>query len=255
MLAAALLGALKVEGEWVGHAVMFLGGGFGGFFAGRASPGKTIIEPALAGALLIVTFILLFLSIPGSRALFAADSGAALVGSLKVGFITALGGLAGAVLGERSSPPVRSASALRWMGLSGLITLGVMVFLLLVIGIVTLRSGTIGDSGGVAVLILALSALVGGGITQAIAPRKMCFAAGSGFIVVILASIGLAIAGGGNLGMGEALVGLFILGAIGTLIGALGARIAWGMVGDRVTQHASHEQTAAGMPSARIQSK
>ena len=185
MLAASLLGMLQVEGEWVGYGMFFLGAASGGFFAGRASPGETIIEPAVAGGMFMLMILGLLSMVPGSRVLFAAAGGSILLGALKVGFVTALGGLVGAMLGERSAAPQRSTSQLRWMGLAGLISLGMLINFTLVIGVLMMRSGDISDGTFPILLILASAAFFGGAVTQVIAPERMCMVAGSGFPVLV----------------------------------------------------------------------
>ncbi len=253
LFAASLLGIARVEGEWVGYGVFFLGAACGGFFAGRASPGKTIIEPAIAGGLFILAFLGLFSMVPGSRAVISAAGGTILMTSLKIGFITALGGLVGAMVGERSAPPQRSNSRLRWMGLAGLVSLGTLFTLTLLIGVLMMRSGDISDGTGPVLLILSSSAFLGGWVTQSIAPERMCLVAGSGFMVVGLTSIGLAVAQGAPLN-GSLILGGLIFGGVGTLVGALGARVAWGVSGERIERVAAAERAGGGdLPSARVQ--
>jgi len=252
MVAASLLGMARVDGEWVGYGVFFLGAALGGFFAGRASPGTTIIEPAIAGVVFMLVFLGLFSMVPGSRIVFSAAGRTVLVTSLSIGFVTALGGLVGAMLGERTSAPRRSSSRLRWMGLAGLISLGMLFTITLLIGVLMIRSGDMSDGTGPILLILGSSAFLGGWVTQAIAPERMCLVSGSGFMVVGVVSIGLAVAQGAPF-TGSVILGGLIFGGVGTLVGAIGARVGWAISGERIQRAAATEQAGgAQIPSARV---
>jgi len=242
IIAASLAGLMKLQSEVAAYVVYFVGAGFGGFFAGRASPGKTIIEPAVAGFLLVASFVGLIVLVPGAREIWSIAGDQAkqevLIRALLVGGLTGAGGLVGAVLGERTQPP-QSDSAMRWIGVSSLITLGMLFFLFSVLAILMLRhaaaGGSITDDQGVGVVFLALagSALLGGLTTQAIAPRRMCFACGSGFLVVLLAMLGVGVSQAEGSINSQALTGMVIIALGGMLVGALGALIGWALIGKR----------------------
>lgn len=242
IIAASLAALLKLQSAAAAYVVYFLGAGFGGFFAGRASPGKTIIEPAVGGVLLVASFVGLIVLVPGVRDIWSIAGEEAqkevLLRAMLVGGLTGAGGLVGAALGERTQPPT-SESALRWIGISALVTLGMLFFLFAVLAILMLRhaaaGGSLTDDQGFGVVFLALvgSALFGGFITQSIAPRRMCFASGSGFVVVLLVMLGVGVSQSEGSIQGNAITGMAIIALGGILVGALGALIGWALIGKR----------------------
>jgi len=246
---ASLAAVMKLTAEVGLYAMYFLGAGFGGFFAGRASPGKTIIEPAAAGVLLIASYVGLLMLVPGVRELLAMAGDQVIVRALIVGGLTGAGGMVGAALGERTQPPV-SDSAVRWIGLSSLITLGVFFFLFMLLAILMLRHAAEGgslsgdDGATVGLLAMAGSAFLGGLITQSIAPRKMCFACGTGFVVVVISLVALATSVADGKMEGNAMTGMVIIAIGGLLVGALGALIGWALFGKRRAEVAAPTEVA-----------
>lgn len=250
MVIFALFGLLELKGssEIMGWIIFVLGGAFGGFFAGRASEGKTILEPAVGGGLVVVSVILIVQAIPGVRTLMSlADTEKVVLHAIGIGVAIGGGGLVGATLGEKSAPDPRPVDRIRWMGVSTLITLGVFFFIFMIMGVLMLRHAAEGgklsdDDGGVIALVaLAGAAFFGGFITQAIAPERMNWACGAGFFITMLAMVGLASAQGGA--AGDAIGGFIIVGGIGTCVGALGALVGWSTIGKKAV--AQSQQSAA----------
>ena len=98
---SALLGSTSVV-FWL---VMALGAALGGFFAGKASDGKTIAEPAIGGALFILSLVgTFYLTTLGGLFLefvFSADPTALTSIVLPIVGASMVGALAGAFLGEK----------------------------------------------------------------------------------------------------------------------------------------------------------
>ncbi len=236
MVAASALGVMRVTNQFVGYGVYFFGAAFGGFFAGRASPGKTVLEPAIAGALLFATFVAFIAAVPGARAVWRLAGDGIIAKAAGVGALMAAGGLVGAMLGERSSDGTQSDSRIRWIGISSLITLGMLFFLFMLLAILMLRhvvaGGKLTDDQGTTVVFLALggSALFGGAVTQAIAPLRMLIPAGAGFMCVVFALIGIATAATNAPVNDQAILGFVIIGIGGWIVGIIGAAIAWQFV-------------------------
>jgi hypothetical protein len=248
ILVGSMYGLMKIQNQYAGWAFYFLGAAFGGFFAGRASEGRTIIEPAVGGVLLMLSIIGLIALVPGVRKLWSlADKEKVTFYAVVIGVLIGAGGLIGATLGERTAPDPRPVDRIRWMGVSALITLGMFFFVFVVMAILMLRDAKAGssisdDTGGTIVLVsLAASAFFGGFVTQAVAPEKMNWACGAGFMVVILAMIGLVSAQGKA--PGDAVGGMIILGGLGTIVGALGALVGWATIGKNAV--AASQQSAA----------
>jgi hypothetical protein len=238
ILGLSLAALTKTQSEVLVYAMYFIGAAFGGFFAGRASPGKTILEPAAAGFLLVLSYIGLLMLVPGVREVLSMAGEKVFVRAILAGGLTGAGGMVGAALGERTQPPT-SDSSMRWIGLSSLITLGVFFFLFMLLAILMLRQaaegGSLTENEGITVVFLSLAgaAFLGGLITQSIAPRRMCFACGSGFVVVIMSMVALAAAASDKGMEGNAVTGMVIIGIGGLLVGALGALVGWAMFGKR----------------------
>jgi hypothetical protein len=236
----AVLGLAKVESApviWVGAGA---GAAFGGFIAGRSSPHKAILEPAIAGVLVLVSFLGIFSLVPGSRAIWRLADDAAILNLILVGAIFGAGGLVGGVLGEKTAPEgVASRSRVRWMGVAALITTGVFAVLMMLMMILIVRKaadgGAVGENMGVGLmlLMLALTAFLGGAITQAIAPERMLVPCGAGFLVLMFVVFGISAAQTGGQGMGQAFGGLMFVGLIGLGVGTLGAAVGWGFVKDK----------------------
>jgi hypothetical protein len=103
------------------------GAALGGFFAGRASPHRSYLEPALAAALVVGSVAALIHSTPmGKLAVSFVRAEVEVMTSVLVA--TGLfAGLVGAVLGELASGNPRSAGAWRQTGIAVLITAGALL--------------------------------------------------------------------------------------------------------------------------------
>jgi hypothetical protein len=233
-LAAVAVILTGVTGEWVAQSVMFLGAFAGGLFAGRASPGKTVAEPGLAGVLLIVTMFAFLSLVPGTNEFYAGWGSDFTIAALKMAFVTGLGGFIGGLVGEKTSRGEPSSSGWRWWGIATLVNLGTTYVAMGVLAVLMLRSDdNLGDGDilGIAFAAYAIGSLGSGFVTQAIAPRPMALACGAGalglFGVVLIGNLAM-----GSL-TGDMVLGAVVVGGVGTAIGALGARFGWAAIGSR----------------------
>ena len=235
-LSAAIALVFEASGAGALQAGHVAGGFVGGFFAARASPRRRIAEPAIAGALLVpaVFGILRLVSI---EIHLAAGDGVALA-ALRVAFLTGLGSLVGAILGQRISSGEQSSSALRWWGIAMLIDMGLTGVLLLLVSLFLDAF----DPLEIALAVRVLGGFGSGFVTQAIAPRPMPWTCGAGVFGLAFAvamtdpvegSIPLAVVSGVAIG------GIW-------LIGALGAAVGWALIGSR------RAPPAADLPEARL---
>jgi hypothetical protein len=248
MLAGVTVYLARVSGDWVGQAAFFGGAFTGGFFAGRASPGKTIAEPGLAGVLLILTVFGVTFLVPGARDFSFASADDPMLAALKLGFVTGLGGFIGGLVGERTSSGEPSQSGWRWWGIACLINVGLTYLLLGLFAILALRSG---DASGdnvplLAIAAFALGSLGSGFVTQAIAPRAMRGACGAGPVGLM----GFVLVVNGVTGdlTTDMFLGAVIIGGIAVLVGAIGARVSWSLIGARRTAR----PVSASVPEARL---
>ena len=224
-LIAIVLLQITHSSEALAWAIMSSGATFGGFFAGRASPGKTIIEPALGGAML---FFALMASGFGLDMEFVSADQPSIVQVALLGIMLGVGGLVGGALGERTNRRARSPSAIRWIGISTLLTAGVAGFLMMLVFLAA-RVTDWEISAAALVLLGIAAALLGGAITQAAAPTRMFLASGMGSAVIVAVFAVFAILAG----TGEAVLLVLFVAAIGLPIGVAGAAIAWAIVKDR----------------------
>jgi hypothetical protein len=133
-IAGALVaaGVLELHERTHAYALVAAGAAVGGLFAGRASPHRSYLEPALAGALVVGSLIAFmsrtslgpWLYTFGKETMWRE---AAIVGAIALG-----GGLVGAVIGELSAPREPSGNPLRWSGMTLLITAGALLASLIV---------------------------------------------------------------------------------------------------------------------------
>lgn len=221
--------ATHLDPRVAGYLACGGGGALGGLFAGRASNHFSILEPAIAGAMVIgsVFALIKYTAIGPLAFTFAED--AIVRESLILGGLASGGGLVGAIIGELSATGGPSHNRLRWLGLGVFLTAGALLFTIIVTQFVlvdrTLRDSQLmtklwqespiltGDEVVVAVLAaLAGAGFIGGLVTQLAAPTRM--------ILVVLAGVFIAITG--------ALIGLFVLGDALDQGVALGAVIAGG---------------------------
>lgn len=104
------------------------------------------------------------------------------------------------------------------------------------------------DAGvGIIFLGLAVAWLLSGLVAQAIMPRRMIWLSGAGSFGIVLLGAAFSVARGA-LDVG-AVFGAGLLWGIGTLIGALGARIGWSLIASR-----ADAAPAASLPEVRLRS-
>lgn len=247
VMGMSALGALDLASPVAVHALLFVGAAVGGLFAGRASHGKSVIEPAVAGALLVISCIGLLLLVPGMRVLVAID-GEQLARILGVGAMTGVGGLVGATLGARSAPPRRSTDWYRWAGISALISLGIMFLVIVALAILVLRSrdgAGLGDDAGAGIGLAGMGAgaLFGPLVAQVIAPIRMNRACAGGVVLLMLA-MALLTLGSGDREAGRLITGFAVLAVAGYLIGLIGARVGWAVHGKEIEAAVEAESVA-----------
>lgn len=112
-ISGLLIEEFDIDGSWTGHGAYFLGALFGGFTVGRASPALTLLEPALAGFLLTGMLFGVFGLSPESAVTFIEGTRFdMLYEGVRMGAISLLGGLTGALAGERMTPATATRLAI-----------------------------------------------------------------------------------------------------------------------------------------------
>lgn len=243
--AAVVAGVLELHSRTAGYVAFTVGATVGGLFAGRASPHRGILEPAVAGALVIgATYLFLSQTIVGGFVI-AFEREQVTREALILGGLAFGGGFAGAVVGElsRSGPP--SASALRWAGVTMLATAGALLVAMIVTNAVMidqalkesgamarLLQGTLVDTDTVAramVIALAAAALLGGLITQMAAPVRLIATIGLSVVIVYAALLAAAVhlAGGFD---SDSAFGIAVIAVAGGVVAVIAAVIGWLLV-------------------------
>ena len=112
------------------------GTAFGSFFAGRASPHRSLIEPAIAAALVVGSFVLVIYLTPMGKLFISLTQGhlERLVSILAGAGIVAA--LLGAILGELASFKTGAAGFIRQTGLALVIATGALWSSLIIFGLV-----------------------------------------------------------------------------------------------------------------------
>jgi hypothetical protein len=200
-LAIAFGGAVAAgfRSELAAYVAFGAGAAIGGFAAGRASPHRSFLEPAIAGALVVLVILAFIQATPLGKLALALFPDTVTAVSLRLGGIGFAAGLVGAIAGEaitRGPPP---AGALRWVWTSTLVTAGALLVASTAAGVILINEaaeqaiaqffrGELGRRPLIEVeriaFIIAIStgaaAFVGGAITQMAAPRRLLLAAASG---------------------------------------------------------------------------
>ena len=235
----------------VGAYVAFGAGGvIGGFLSARATPHRSHLEAAVAGAVIAGT-IALFLSYTAIGALLYAFARDAVTReTLMLGGIGLAGGLGGATLGEMTSSGTRSTSALRWVGLAAVLHTGALFFSLIVVNAIMVDRA-LGDPDlltnvlfgspifeeeqfvNAQLIAMVIAPLVGGMVAQMAAPRRLFLpaglAAGGAYLIALLA---ILIAG--NELEAESLMGSIVIASVAGLLGTTGALKGWLFVRHKV---------------------
>jgi hypothetical protein len=246
-MAAAAVALLGLGSEPASQAVFFIGALIGGVVAGRASPHKAIVEPAIAGLLVVVTLVCVFMVELDRR--FSWNGDGALAAAIKMGLVSGLGGFVGGLIGRRSRRGIPDDSALRWWGIATLINLGATFILVLVVLLLAGRAGDASSDSAVFFIFLGLilAAIASGFITQSVAPRRMLWTCGAGTISIVLLSTAFSVANG-ELTV-STMVGASVIWGLGTLVAAFGALLGWHLIARRI-----EPPSAVELPEVRVHS-
>jgi hypothetical protein len=222
---------------------LFVGAAVGGFLAGRGSPHRSYLEPALAALLVVGSVVAFVYSTPLGRVLVQQYRREVLTVSLELGGVGALGGLVGALLGEATQPGPHGEPRLGWIVQATFIAAGAL-FVSGTAAALTLLdeaaqaamvqswTGASGQplvsEGRVAVAAAVcggLTAFLGGLVTQMGAPRLALLPAALGAAVVVAGGV-LAI--GWAAGRAADLLGAAaVFGAMAAVVALVGASISY----------------------------
>ncbi|HKE15991.1 MAG TPA: hypothetical protein VKB80_14035 [Kofleriaceae bacterium] len=261
--AAAGYGLTGTRDPYAIGAALFVGAGLGGFLAGRASPHRSTIEPALAALLVVGSLVAFVYSTPFGRILVVSHREEVVRTALVLGGVGAFGGLLGALVGEATQPSVHGERTLGWVIQAVFIAAGALFAAVTAAGLILVNEaaaaalfaswmpGHAGPSqplvsderaAQVAAAACGSAALVAGFITQLGAPRRALVPAAAGSALVIagaLFALGAAASRAGEmigpaaLFGGMAAVVALVGGLIAFAIGRATGRLSSGRVSDK----------------------
>lgn len=245
-LMAAFLGVVagRQDSPWAALAAFAVGAAIGGFFAGRASPHRSYLEPALAGVLVVGSVLGFAYLTPMGRLAIGYGGDELLHAAAVVGGIGLVAGFAGALFGELSALRQPPPGALRWLGMSVLLTAGALFAAATVAAGLLVNDAAekaiadawLGREVGrdlfdeeriVVAVALALGAasVVGGFVTQMAAPRRLLLPSAAGALLLVGGAVVASTAAAGD--VAEATWPALLTGGVAGLIALVGATIGW----------------------------
>lgn len=235
----------EIAPQSAGYIACGVGALIGGFFAGRSSRHFSILEPAIAGGLVIGS---LFAAIKWTALgpwAFAYAEDTIVRESLVLGGLAFGGGLVGALIGEASSSGPPSEGAVRWLSMTIFITAGALLFAIIAVNVLlvdeklrdpeffrklmnhddTLVSRD--EITGAILLALALAGFLGGLVTQMAAPMRMLMLALIGVAMAIFGALYGVLVLAEKAKDTDAIIGVVILAGGAGFLGFVGALLAW----------------------------
>jgi hypothetical protein len=210
-LCAAMAGyALTgTEDPYAIGAALFVGAAVGGFLAGRASPHRSYLEPALAAALVVGSIIAFVYTTPLGKMMVDRHRDQIMRVALQLGGIGAAGGFLGALVGEAMQKSAHGVRMLGWI-IQALFIAGGALFAAVTAAAVVLLSEAAQAAlvqswlGGInqdqplvsedrvtaaAVIAGSVAAFVSGLVIQMGAPRRVLFPAAVGALLVMFGAV------------------------------------------------------------------
>lgn len=233
--AMLIAGFAKITSDVVVYVMMAAGAFLGGFVAGRASRGATILEPAIGGIAVIGTIVGLAAGTEIGKFLWNVDSEGTMKFVGLVGGLAAGGALAGAWVSEKALGESTLSSG-PWVIYSALATFGACVLATVIATFIVVGSAsetTTANSVAGGLIIGLASGCIIAGVSIGVSARTRPLL--SSFLGGVLGTGGFALlvtrAGGEQGGSQDemAILGVFALGGgVATLIGCA---IGWAVIG------------------------
>lgn len=238
--------AFRAETPLAPYLAFGVGAAVGGFFAGRASPHRSLLEPGLAGLLVVGSIVALIAGTAIGPVVYAFASESVWRTSILLGGSALAGGLAGAAVGEMSSPGAPSSSTLRWTGVTVLVTAGVLFASLVVANAVLVdralrddellvklwqQSPVFEREDVLRAIYLALAAGAAGGalVTQLAAPSRQLLATCAGVTIAYAAMFYSILWLTDSLDQ-EATIGIAVISAAAGVLALVSGAVGWLLV-------------------------
>lgn len=230
-----LVAQVGIKSEAAAYLALAIGGAIGGAIAATASEGKTVIEPAIGGGLVVLTLVGVFAGTNAGAILWHVAKDELIRQVAIAGGAAAVGALVGAVAAEKLSARHPDGS-LAWIVIIAVAALGAcMVSLFVLAG--AMARGAEGDSelAGTFFAAMGLGSLLTGLAAGAAAPRRVLLPTLVGVLAGVMGFYLLiaALPGVDNDKRGEAAAGFAIIGVGCGLVAMLGTAVGWALVGKR----------------------
>ena len=230
-----LIGIIKPQSEIVGYVLMAAGTAIGGFIAGRASKGETVLEPMIGALAVIATIVGLAAGTAAGKLVWhnAQDTTMRFVAA--VGLASALGAVVGAFVSEKMFGEA-TLSSVPWIIYAGFATFGACVLATIVAALLFIQSGTTAEAPHDAVKDLGKLMLAGIGIGCLLSGLAVGASARTRPLLASLVGGGLGVAGyfyllSRDAHDKDATTGILVLGAGGALVTMIGTLVGWITVG------------------------
>lgn len=229
-------GALEAKSQGIVYLLLAAGAFLGGFVAGRASRGSTILEPALGAIAVVGTVVGLAATTPIGKLIWGVAQDETIKFIAAVGATGIGGALAGAFLSEKLLGEA-SRSSVPWILYTALSTFGACLLVTLFGSIVFIAGNTRATSdetGSILLLGMAAGCLLSGLAVGASARTRPLLAAmlGGGAGVGGFGTLIVRAMGRGDADQ-DAVTGAVVLAVGGCVVTLIGALIGWAAVGRR----------------------
>jgi hypothetical protein len=216
--------------QTVALGLMAAGSFVGGFFAARASRGSTIIEPAIAAVLLVVTFLGLAFGTHSLDVLKESSSAAKVVGEITGAMV--VGSLLGAFLSEKILG-ASTESAVPWVLYASFASFGASITSALIVSGILVRGGEQSSDKQTRMMFigLAIGCLLAGLVIGASAKIRVAVASFiGGLIGIALMGMLVAVANGTSHDK-DMLTGVAVMAVVGGILTVVGSMIGWVTIG------------------------
>jgi hypothetical protein len=231
------IGYIKSTSEFVAYALFAVGAFIGGFVAGRASRGSTIIEPAIGALLLIATIVLMVGGTSIGKLMWHASSDGVTKFVVAIAACSAVGALGGAFVSEKFFGDA-TESSLPWIIYASFSTFGACYIATFIAAIIAVGGGS--DDAAKSVDTIAKMTLAGVGIGCLLAGLAIGASARTRALGASFLGGGVGVAGffllvtKDTVGHDkDAAAGIAVLAIGGAILTLLGSAIGWAAVGKR----------------------
>jgi hypothetical protein len=230
-----VLALMHLDSEAAGYALMGGGAALGGFVAGRASRGETILEPAIGAVAVVATIVALGAGTDAGKTLWAVAQDATIAAIGKVGITTLVGAVLGAYISEKAFGEA-TLSSVPWIAYTALATFGGSMLSIVVAAMLFFRhaegAGTADDLAKMMLAGMAIGCLLSGLAVGASARTRPLLAALLGGGAGVGGFLYLCTRASATTDK-DAIAGMAIIAAGGAIVTLIGTLVGWVTVGKK----------------------